>query len=206
MEHPRVERPVRPVSASSGSAAFGESNYVLRPRSASWIPSLFAPRVLDYDLDTVPPMARERFSFSWRSGIVRREPNGPDLVSIKKAGRTSWFARPSYDVVDLATGTSIGRLVPAGLDWEVLDSAGGTIANVLRQNRGAVIVYSAAVGDREVCRFTWAPHGLSVQSAELDIEFVRDVDVPFDRALAMALAPVLDERTRIQERRRWRAN
>ena len=101
----------------------------------------------------------------------------------------------------MATGTPIGRLVPSGSDWELVNPFGDTIANVLQTNRGAVVCHSATVGAREVCRFTWAMQGLSIHSAELDIEFAPDADVPFDRALMMALAPLLDERAQINERR-----
>jgi hypothetical protein len=56
--------------------------------------------------------------------------------------------------------------------------------------------YVALVGERAVCRFTWSLQGLSVASAGLDVEFLPESDVQFDRALAIALAPILEHRAR----------
>jgi hypothetical protein len=62
--------------------------------------------------------------------------------------------------------------------------------------------YVANVGEQVVCRFTWAMQGLTAASAGLDVEFVSGSDAGFDKALAMALAPILEHKARAAAERR----
>jgi len=64
-----------------------------------------------------------------------------------------------------------------------------------------IVGYAAMVGEHEVCRFKWTLNGLSVASAELEVEFLPVNGVPFDRALALALAPILEQKARLVSER-----
>ena len=66
---------------------------------------------------------------------------------------------------------------------------------ILVSGRGAGFAsYVASAGDHGT--FTWAMQGLSVASAELDVEFLPGCDAFVDRALAFALAPLLEHKGR----------
>ena len=65
---------------------------------------------------------------------------------------------------------------------------------------GGGTTYRASRDNRELCRFVWTL-GATVFSAELQIEFESEADEPL-RALAIALAPVLEFRSRLASERR----
>jgi hypothetical protein len=69
---------------------------------------------------------------------------------------------------------------------------------------GGIRTFAAKVGDRDACRYTWLPGGLSVQSAELHVQFPPGSDRLFDRAFAMALAPLIEHEVRKGYHRRHR--
>jgi hypothetical protein len=57
------------------------------------------------------------------------------------------------------------------------------------------------IGEAEVVRFKWALAGLSVYSAQLEIEFLPSLNQQqrsLERVLAIAIAPILEQRVRIQ--------
>ena len=137
-----------------------------------------------------------------KSGIVRREPDGPDLAAVRADGRTGLVGRHTYAVEDLATGALLGRLVPSGREWDIVHGSGSLVARVREESTGiGPWTYVAVTGDREMCRFTWALQGLSVNSAEMDVEFLEGWDGRFDRVLAIALAPMIEHRARLARQR-----
>lgn len=187
--------------ASSVPGVFSDSSYTVRPRR-TLLDTMLMQQYGTYDIQSIPPMARAKFSFSSRSGIVRREPDGPDLTSVRADGRTGLVGRHTYAVQDLATGALLGRLVPSGREWDIVHGSGSLVARVREESTGiGPWTYVAVAGDREMCRFTWALHGLSVNSAEMDVEFLEGWDGRFDRVLAIALAPMIEHRARVARQR-----
>jgi hypothetical protein len=185
----------RAAPASSAATAFDQSSYAVRPRQT--LLGLALRRYSEYDIQSIPPMSRARFSFAWSTGRLRREPDGPDLLVLTPGDRLSLLRARSYLVHDAATGTPIGTLRPRGPDWDMLDANGTLAARVVGEKTGIGFrCYVARAGDDVVCRFTWALQGLSVASAGLELEFLRGLDAGFDRALAVALAPILEHRAR----------
>ena len=78
-----------------------------------------------YDIQSVPATTRARFSFSWKTGVVRREPEGPDIFALGAGERQGVFGGRSYVVTD-ATGATLGTLKPASPEWVILDARGTT--------------------------------------------------------------------------------
>jgi hypothetical protein len=197
------EAPVAPPTfrASSAAAAFDDSHYSVRARMTA-LQSLFIRRYSNYDIRTVPPTSRAQFSFSWTSGTLRREPSGPDLLAVVPPRAPGLFTGREYVVADAATRENLASLMPRGSDWEIVHPSGSLIARVLQLKAGRGFAsYSAMIGDAEVCKFKWALLGLTVTSAELDVEFTRDQGTGLDRALAMILAPILEQQARLVSER-----
>lgn len=188
-------------AVSPASGAFDDSNYSVRARM-TMIESLFIRRHAHYDIRTIPPSSRGQFSFSWTTGALRREPNGPDSLIVAPPQAPGLFTGRSYAVLDAATGAPVATLTPSGADWEIVHPSGGTIARVLRSAAGAGSArYEAMIGDDLVCRFKWALHGLTVASAELEVEFARGQNAALDRAVAMVIAPILEQQARLVSER-----
>jgi hypothetical protein len=193
-------RPARaPVSSAPASASdFGDTAYSVRPRN-TWL-GPFAWTHSEYDIVSIPPMPGERFSLSWTTGKVRREPQGPNLLSIG-AGDGGVFSRRSYDISDARTGAALGTLAPLGHDWEIRDASGEAIAQVLEiEESWGRARYLAKAGEHEVCRFVWGFLGMTVSSAELQIEFLSGADGRFHKAFAIVLGPILEHRSRRKSR------
>lgn len=128
--------------------------------------------------------------------MVRREPDGTDVLSVKTSSR-GLFGRDGYVVAETRTGSVIGSVVPIGFDWELRDASGAPVAYVGALEEGVGLVrYAAKVGEREVCRCVWGFLGATVASAELQVEFLPGVEPRFNRALAIVLGPVLEQRAR----------
>ena len=105
------------------------------------------------------------------------------------------------EVVDPATGHTIARFVPRGQDWEITDPSDVLIARVLRDSKHGIVKFRAMIGEAEAVRFKWAQAGLSVYSAELEIEFLTSPNEQprsLDPVLAIAIAPILEQRVRIE--------
>ncbi len=182
-------------SPSSVASAFDQSTYAVKPRQT--LLELFLRHYSVYDIRSVPPTVRARFSFSWKTHVLRREPDGPDLYAVRPAERHGALRARSYVVIDLATGSPLGTLKPAGSEWEILDAAGTLVARVAAERAGAGFArYVATAGGQAIWRFTWAMQGLSVASAELDVELLPRCDAFADRTLAIALAPLLEHKGR----------
>jgi hypothetical protein len=133
---------------------------------------------------------------------LRREPNGPDLLAVVPPRAPGLFTGREYVVVDAATHENLASLIPRGSDWEIVHASGSLIARVLQMRAGRGFAsYSAMIGDDEVCKFKWALLGLTVVTAELDVEFGRDRKAGLDRGLAIILAPILEQQARLVSER-----
>jgi hypothetical protein len=188
--------PAEPVAVaviSQASAVFDQSQYLLRVRNP--LVAMVAPWYCSYDIQTIPPTARARFSFSWATGTLRREPSGPDVLHIKGAERGELFRR-TYLVTEAATGSVLAKLMPYGSDWEIHDASGRLVSTVVRTAASFEREqYVMKLGADEVCRLTWVSVPPSA-TGEFDVEFLPTSGARLDRALPMALAPVLQRRAR----------
>lgn len=179
-------------------STFDESTYVLRLRRG-WLGLVIGRRLLEYEIQSIPPRSTERGSFSWATGVIRREPAGPDLVRLESGDRHGLFAR-EYAVSHGSTGAALGRLVPDASGWHILDASARLLAQA-RETRAsfALTRHAVVVGEIELCRLTWTA-GATAAGNEVEIEFLPGVDQHLDRALVMALAPVLEDRARNERR------
>jgi hypothetical protein len=173
---------------------FNESNYLLRIRS-SFLVLILGRRFLSYDIETIPPRTGTRFSFSWSTGILRREPSGPALLQVNSSVGTGPLAR-TYDVLDPVTGARRAAFVPREAGWEIHDARGGRIADVtLTEERFELARFQILVGANNIARLTWSL-GATAASSEVEIEFLSASDDVFDRTFAIALAPIVEHKTR----------
>ena len=197
---PSVPVETLPTVTSSAASAFPHPSYSVRARQN--FVELFLRRYSTYDITSIPPSTQSRFSFSWRNGILRREPNGPDLLAVTRGDRYGMSGGREHRVTDVATGGVVGLLRSVGSDWEIADASGTRLARIVEERSGVgYITYAALMNGQPVCRFTWAMQGLTVASGALDVEFV-SADSPVDRAFAIAVAPVLEHKARRASERR----
>jgi len=66
------------------------------------------------------------------------------------------------------------------------------------------VKFRAMIGEQEVVRFKWALAGLSASSAELEVEFLFPAGAEphsLGRVLGIAIAPILEQRVRVQHER-----
>jgi hypothetical protein len=189
-----------PPVIRSGPTPFTERFYVLRLR-AGWRMAglMFGRRLIEYTVQTIPPSSRSEFSFSWATGVLRREPGGPDLLRLNAAERHDLLKR-AYEVSDPATGAVIGRLLPQAADWQIVDAVGQRVAEVVQSSASfQQTSYVITAGGEELCRLA-AVMGATAARAEVQIEFLPASDGRLERSLAIALAPIIEERAR---RARW---
>jgi hypothetical protein len=200
-EEPLVSSPpTPPVSASKAAAAFDHPSYGARPVLS--ILSLFRTRASEYRIASIPPASNARFTFSWSAGILRRDADGVSVLSLRVHERR-WLTMSTYAVNDGDAGTPLGFLRPSRHDWDVVSISGDVVARVVRQQMVLAFTrYVADVAGIEVCRFTWTLGGISPSTTELEIEFLPECDRLFDRALAIAIAPLLEEQARRSRQRR----
>jgi hypothetical protein len=185
---------------SDASAVFDESQYSVHPR-LTLIEALFTRTCNDFEIRCIPHTSRKWFSFSWTNGLLKQHPAGKDLAKITPADSPGLFWDRKYEVVDPATGHTIARFVPQGEDWEITDPSDVLIARVLCDSKHGIVRFRAMIGEAEAVRFKWALAGLSVYSAQLEIEFLTSPNQQPrspDRVLAIAIAPILEQRVRIQ--------
>jgi hypothetical protein len=80
------------------------------------------------------------------------------------------------------------------------DGQGQVIAEVLQSSASfQQTVYTLAAGGQELCRLT-AVMGATAASAEVQIEFLPAAVGRLNRSLAIALAPLVEERARRRRR------
>ena len=188
-----------PPLIPGGLEHFDEPFYVLRLRGGWSTAGLMLGRsFIDYTIQAIPPRSRSEFSFSWATGVLRRAPAGPELFRLQAAERHDLLKR-AYIVSDPA-GAAIGKLVPQGDDWQIADGQGQVIAEVLQSSASfQQTVYTLAAGGQELCRLT-AVMGATAASAEVQIEFLPAAVGRLNRSLAIALAPLVEERARRRRR------
>jgi len=185
-----------PPVLRSGPTPFDERLYVLRFQPGRRIASLMLGRsVIEYALQTVPPTSRSEFSFSWATGILRRTPGGPEILRLQAAERHDVLKR-AYVVSDAVTGVVIGKLLPHAADWQIVDADEQPVADAAQSSASfQQTTWIISAGGEEWCRLA-AVMGATAASAEVQIEFLPASDGRFDRSLAIALAPLLEERAR----------
>jgi hypothetical protein len=189
------------ASASAAAGAFDRSTYSVKPGMS--LTSVFRHRSNGYRIDAIPPSAGASFSYSWSSGIVRREADGASILGLR-VHEHRWFQRPTYAVFDGTSNAPLGFLRPDGHDWDALNGAGQRLAQITRTDVApGFIRYVATVAGVGGCRFTWTPGGLAMPSGELEIDFDAGTEHLFDRAFAIAAGPILEEEAR---RLMWRRN
>jgi hypothetical protein len=177
------------------ATAFPHQSYSVRPRQNPV--DFFLRRYSTYDIASIPPSLQSRFTFSWKTGTLRREPNGADLVAVHRAAGKEVFRRRDYQVSDVASGVILGTLRHSGREWEIVDAAGASSGHIAEAKSGiGHITYLATVNGAAVCRFTWAMRGLTVASSGIDVEFEPAADGTLDRGFAIAIAPVLEHAAR----------
>lgn len=185
--------PSRAPSAASG--AFDRSTFVIQPRVT--FASFLTRRHGEYDIWAYGDArgGRMDFSFSWATGVIRRKPAGPDVVAVRR--RSAGWLSQAYDVIDLSTQALLATLRPDKPDWEVLDSRGEPMAQVQAEIRIGRHRYVARVAGAEICRFSWHLGSRDALNPELEIEFAPDADGRLDRAVAIALGPLLEQDARL---------
>ncbi len=204
-ETPRVTPP-RVVHASAAAAAIDESTYSVHPRM-TLVESWFTRSCTRFEIRTVPPRSRKWFSFSWATGALRQEPDGTDLVVLRPPSAPGLFLSRAYEAIDAKTKEILARFEPRGADWEIVDAAGAPLGRILRESIGlGPVKYRAFVGNDEVVRYKWALAGLTASSAQLEVEFLSPTagegsHPRLDRILAIAIAPILEQRARIANER-----
>jgi hypothetical protein len=183
------------VAVGVSAAPFEERAYSVRPQT-TWL-AAFRRSFPEYDITSVPPMARARFTLSWTTGVLRRAPSGPDLLRIGRSRSGGPFAPASYTVADAATGAPIGSVVPADGEWEIRGPFDEPLARVRAIDEGVGRArYVATDRGEEVCRFVWGFAGLTAASAEMHVELLRAAEHRIHTALAIVLGVVLDVQAR----------
>jgi hypothetical protein len=192
-----------PSVRSDASAPIDEPNYSVHPQM-TLLEAWFTRKCTDYEIRTIPRSSRKGFRFSWTDGVLRQHVDGLDLVRLTPPRAPGLFLSRTYDVVDSRTNQTLARFEPRGADWQISDGGGVLVGRVLRESsaRGPV-KYRALVGDAEVVRFKWAMERFSTTSAQLEVEFLASTaDGPsLDRVLALAMAPILEQRARLANER-----
>ncbi len=102
----------------------------------------------------------------------------------------------AYDVSDPATGAVIGRLLPQAADWQIVDAIGQPVADVVQSSASFhQTSYAITAGGEDLGRLV-AVMGATAASAEVQIEFLPASVGRLDRSLAIALAPLIEDRAR----------
>jgi len=195
----------RPATSTPGFApgpetsVFRHDTYAVRLKT-SWLAAAFRLGSGEYTITPIPKLRSDAaFSFSQASGVLRQEPGGPEILRVQPVAHG--LLKRRYAVTDRASVT-LAQFERAGRDWEVFDAAGNPTAHVEEaEARSGFRRYVARVDGRDLCRYTWAMQGLGVWTAELDLEFQTGGGPGFDRSIAIALAPLLEEHARLHSQR-----
>ena len=194
---PRMAAPIAavPPLIPGFSTPFDEPLYVLRLRGGKGLAGLvLGRRFIEYTIQTIPRSSRAEFSFSWATGVLRREPDGPEIVRLEAAERHDLLKR-AYVVTDPIRGV-IGKLLPHAADWQIVDSYGQEVADVVQSGASFhQTSYTITAGGQDVGRLA-AVMGTTAASAEVQIEFLPASEGRLDRALAIALAPLVEHQVR----------
>jgi hypothetical protein len=112
----------------------------------------------------------------------------------------------TFDVVDAQTAAPAGSFRSRVTGWDIDDPLGTPMLFVVRDIEEATRVrYIGSMGDAVLCRYTWS-FGFGFFTS-VKIEF-RTGGPVFDRALAVALGPFIEEEARLRsaELRRWESS
>ena len=193
-EWPAGAQVVRLPPVLRSATPFDQRFYVLRFQSG--LAGLILGRsAIEYTLQTIPPTSSSEFSFSWATGVLRRVPGGAEIFRLDAAERHDLLKR-AYVVSDAITGGVIGRLLPHAADWQIVDADEQPVADAVQSSASfEQTAWLIAAGGEEWCRLV-AVMGATAASAEVQIEFLPASVGRFDRSLAIALAPLLEERAR----------
>ena len=118
----------------------------------------------------------------------------PEIVRLEAAERHDLLKR-AYVVTDPIRGV-IGKLLPHAADWQIVDSYGQEVADVVQSSASFhQTSYTITAGGQDVGRLA-AVMGTTAASAEVQIEFLPASEGRLDRALAIALAPLVEHQVR----------
>jgi hypothetical protein len=189
------DAPPQPPSAAAKS--FNERTYRVRPR-----PQLLLGLRKLFDDYEIRGISHEHFSYTMTSGVLKRESDGAVIFSVS---RRPGALTDTFDVVDSETGLRAGSFRSRGPGWDIDDALGRPVLFVIRDiEEERHMRYVASIGDREVCRYTWSFGPFGLFNVALEVEF-SEGGPPFDRALAVALGPFIEEEARLlsAELRGW---
>ena len=197
--HPSAIEQAPPQGASPAAAAFKQDTYEVRPRPRSLTALIRHDNEYDIRAAVHAKSNQENFSYSMTTGRLCREPDGAVLLSL--SSRNDGTLATAYDVKD-ETSRHIGIFVHREAGWDMQDALGRTLAEVIREDAGAGrALYVARAADTDVCRYTWST-GAGPMNPLLLIDF--ESRTSFDRALAIALAPYLEEEARLISQKHFR--
>ena len=183
-------RDAPPQPPSAAAKAFTELTYRVRPR-----PQLLLGLRTFFDDYEIRGISHEHFAYAMGSGLLKRESDGAVILSLT---RRADALTDRFDVVDSETGSRVGSFRSRPTGWDIDDSLGRPVLFVIRDVEEAYRVrYIGSVVGGEVCRYTWScgPFGLFFNVA-VEVEFASG-GPPFDRALAVALGPFIEEEARL---------
>lgn len=190
---------VAPASLpTSGARHLKQDSYDVRPSVGRWAGVLRHDNHYNIRAVAHAKSNQEAFSYSMKEGVLRREPDGETLLSLTTREGAPGFA---YSVSDPSRRLA-AVFVYRDNGWEIRDPQGHTLADVTREldDAGAAL-YVARSADVEVCRYTWST-GAGPMNPVLLVDFASGTT--FDRALAIALAPYLEEEARLRSAKRFR--
>jgi hypothetical protein len=190
-------RDAPPQPPSAAAKLFNERTYRVRPQ-----PQLLLGLRKFFDDYEIRGASHEHFSYTMTSGVLKRESDGAVLFSVS---RRAAALTDTFDVVDSETGTRVGSFRSRGPGWDIDDALGRPVLFVVRDlEEERHMRYVASIGDREVCRYTWSFGPFGLFNVALEVEF-SEGGPPFDRALAVALGPFIEEEARLlsAELRGW---
>src|SRR5688572_24225295 len=191
-----IAAPASPAAVAVSPAVislFNAPEYQVRLRT-HWLMAAFRIGPLEYEIAPAGRTADDtRVSFSLPDGVLRRTSTGETLLTVKPESG-GWSLNPVYVIAE-PSGAVIGRLERDGRDWNVVDQNRRTIAQVEEvETRKGYFRYCMRANGTDVCRFTWAMHGLGVWTAAMDVEFAAAAPLP--PVYAIALAPILEGKAR----------
>jgi hypothetical protein len=189
-------RKLPPQPPSTAAKWFNQHTYRVRPRPS------FLIGLRKYFSDYEIRGHAEHFSYSWDSGVLRREGDGAALFSLSR--RADSLAE-TLDVVDSETGAPVGSFRSRVNGWDIDDALGRPVLFIARDvEEERCVRYIASVDGGEVCRYTWSYGPLGLFNVALEIKFAQEGPA-FDRALAVALGPFIEEEARLfsAELRGW---
>jgi hypothetical protein len=152
----------------------------------------------DYDIRaaTFARSNQENYSFSMPKGILRREPGGTILLALR------YVTDNEFEVRD-ASEKLIAKGVLRSPGCEVLDELGRRILRITRANSGpGQSLYHGVCAGQDVCRYTWSS-GSGPLNPLLLLDFDSGEEV--DRALAIVVAPFLEEEARLESEKYFRS-